>query len=166
MNYSILIICLSLFTLNLRAEERTSKELIHQIAKECEVPEIVLEAVCSVESNFRCNVLNVGGKSISFESKDLAIKFLKKLIQHGVTNVDVGCMQINVRWHGNNIQSPEQLFDEKTALRYGAKLLKTLSLEKGGWLQGILFYHSGDPKAQSRYLEKIKRALVTQTENT
>lgn len=141
------------------SQAKVSRKIIKEIARECEVPAVLLEAICQVESNLEPHAINMGGKAYFFKNRELAAKFLVSQIELGKTNIDVGCMQINWRWHGRHLQDPDLLLDERACLYYGATLLKVLAKQKGGWVQAMMYYHSSNPKAQAKYLEKVQKAL-------
>lgn len=52
------------------------------------------------------------------EAKTQLNQLLKK-----TKSVDVGLMQVNVRWHGNKVSKPEDLLDPTTNMRVGASYL-------------------------------------------
>ncbi|MBO0165680.1 transglycosylase SLT domain-containing protein, partial [Vibrio alginolyticus] len=56
----------------------------------------------------------------SLESAKLKLDAL--LAQHG-RNVDVGMMQINLRWHGDKVSSPDELLDPAKNVDVGAGYL-------------------------------------------
>jgi hypothetical protein len=155
-----LFLIISLGSVTYAEEALVSKALIEEVAQEWGVPAVVLETVCLVESDLRPYVVNVQGKSYAFQTGAEACVFVKRVLARGISNVDVGCMQINWRWHGHTVESLEALFDPRACLVYGAKMLKTLFQERGGWLQSMLCYHSKAGGAQERYFEKVKRALL------
>lgn len=67
--------------------------------------------------------LNSKGKAYYFETREEAENKLNEILQ--VTdNVDVGLMQINVRWHGNKVSKASDLFDIETNLSVGAEILR------------------------------------------
>ena len=141
------------------SQQKSWDPLLTKISQEMGVPKPILKAVCRLESDLRPYVLNVQGEPHVFESAEEARFFLRKVLASGIRNVDVGCMQINWRWHEHFVKNPELLLDGEMCLRYGAFLLKKLAHVKGGWTQAVLHYHSGDTTAQERYLTKFKKIL-------
>ena len=45
--------------------------------------------------------INVNGKGYYFESKEEAVEAVKKFQAKGYKSIDVGCMQINLKYHGD-----------------------------------------------------------------
>ena len=45
--------------------------------------------------------INREGKGYWFESREEALAFAKASLAEGRTSFDVGCVQINYRWHGH-----------------------------------------------------------------
>ncbi|MEY8882549.1 hypothetical protein [Donghicola sp. XS_ASV15] len=44
----------------------------------------------------------------------------------GTTSIDVGCMQVNYRWHGEGFSSLEDMFDPAANTAYAAEFLTRL----------------------------------------
>jgi hypothetical protein len=55
--------------------------------------------------------LNHAGKGLYFETKSAALAYLGTATAGGRTNIDVGCMQINHYWHGQEFKSLEGMID-------------------------------------------------------
>lgn len=103
-----------------------------QIAARHQLDPYVLYAVALVESRKQDPkhqvtpwpwALNHAGKAIIPGNKQDAVSLLKQLLDEGKHNVDVGMMQINLRWQGHRVAKPEQLLDPLTNLEVGALLL-------------------------------------------
>lgn len=58
------------------------------------------------------------------EAKDILGGALAK----GIRNIDVGLMQVNIRWQGHRVSQPEDLLDPETNLRVGADVLAAILL--------------------------------------
>ena len=69
---------------------------------------------------------NVGGESHYYDTKEQAIAETQKLLDEGTRSVDVGCMQINLRYHPTAFKSLEEAFDPATNIAYATKFLKSL----------------------------------------
>jgi soluble lytic murein transglycosylase-like protein len=82
---------------------------------------------------------------------------LKQSIDEGNRLVDVGLMQINVRWHGHRVNSPAQLLDPITNVQIGAELLATAIRSAPHDLAlGIGRYYSwNDEKAAKAYGQSV-----------
>ena len=60
--------------------------------------------------------INAQGKGRYFATKEEAVRAVKKLQAQGVKSIDVGCMQINLAYHGDAFDSIEALWIRKQTL--------------------------------------------------
>ncbi len=74
-------------------------QLIQKIEKEYKIPSGLLAAIASVESGLKPYAIGVSGKSIKASSKEEAKQIIRAYLAKGITNIDIGVMQINWRWH-------------------------------------------------------------------
>ena len=58
--------------------------------------------------------INANGKGKHFDTKDEAIAEVKRLQADGVKSIDVGCMQISLKYHADAFESIEQAFEPET----------------------------------------------------
>ncbi len=58
---------------------------------------------------------------------------MKKLQARGIRNIDVGCMQINLRYHPDAFENLESALDPETNARYAVTLLKRLHGAHKSW---------------------------------
>lgn len=87
--------------------------------------------------------LNHAGKAIITTNKQDAIIQLKQLLKEGNRNVDIGIMQVNLRWHGHRVDKPEQLLDPTTNLEIGAELLaKAIQSSPDNFALGVGRYYN------------------------
>ena len=100
---------------------------------------------------------NNRGKGKYFQKREEALKYIKKVIARGDRNIDVGCMQINYRWHGKAFKSLEQMIDPAYNIPYAARFLSTLYERHGNWDKAIKYYHSGNSKYNRSYLARVKK---------
>lgn len=107
--------------------------------------------------------LNVGGDPIFAASREEAAMLLAI---HRNKSVDVGLLQVNIRWHGHRVDRLELLLDPKTNLGVGAAILKeALASAPGDLTVGIGRYHSTRPeraKAYARTVLALYRHLLHQ----
>lgn len=101
--------------------------------------------------------VNSRGKGYYFDSKNDAIKFVQDQIKSGNKSVDVGCMQINLKYHSKAFTSIEEAFSPKANIEYGAKLLKDNKKSSGSWSKAIGNYHSYQEKRAANYSLKVNR---------
>lgn len=107
--------------------------------------------------------LNVDGDPIFAESREEAARLLAA---HSDKSVDVGLLQVNIRWHGHRVDRLEALLDPETNLVVGATILKeALASTPGDLTTGIGRYHSAKPeraKAYARTVLSLYRHLLHQ----
>lgn len=99
--------------------------------------------------------LNINGKSKYFDNKKDTLIFLKKSLQKN-RNIDVGCMQINYKFHGHNFNNLDHILNPEENVKYAAKFLKKLFKRHKSWNEAISRYHSSEPIRKKRYLTKVK----------
>ncbi len=99
--------------------------------------------------------VNVNGKGYRFASKDEAVAAVKKLQKQGYTSIDVGCMQISLKFHGDSFKSIEEAFDPDTNVAYSAQFLNKLYQKTGSWKAAALMYHSKVQKHAQKYQTKL-----------
>ena|GEM_PF-3287287 len=101
--------------------------------------------------------VNAGGEGAYFASKAEAIRHVERLRARGRTNIDVGCLQINLGWHPTAFPDLEAAFDPETNAAYAAAFLQTLREEAGSWELAVERYHSRDPERGPSYRERVWR---------
>lgn len=67
--------------------------------------------------------INNAGNAFIPGSQQEAEALLYRLMDQGKRNIDVGIMQVNLRWHGHRVAKPEQLLNLSTNLEIGARVL-------------------------------------------
>lgn len=102
--------------------------------------------------------LNQGGKGMYFDTREEALAYLENAVAEGVTNIDVGCMQLNWKWHSAGFQSAEDMMDPVRNTRYAARFMAELHDRLGAWDTAAAAYHSTDPERGERYLQKVLAA--------
>ena len=102
--------------------------------------------------------INAQGKGRYFATKEEAVRAVKKLQAQGVKSIDVGCMQINLAYHGDAFDSIEDALDPETNVTYGDKFLRNLYEQKRDWIKAAMAYHSSVPTKAQRYKRKLASA--------
>ncbi|WP_173982550.1 transglycosylase SLT domain-containing protein [Magnetospirillum sp. SS-4] len=95
------------------------------------------------------------GKGRYFPTKAEAIAEVRKLKAEGVRNIDVGCMQINLRYHPDAFANLDMAFDPAANVAYAARFLKGLFDATGHWLTAASYYHSQTPNLAAAYRERL-----------
>jgi hypothetical protein len=103
--------------------------------------------------------VNANGKGMQFKTKAEAVEAVRKLQAKGMKSIDVGCMQINLSYHGGVFKNLEEAFDPARNVAYGAKFLKELYARKGNWTEAAMAYHSSVSEKALRYKQKIELAF-------
>lgn len=141
------------------------REMTHAARTEG-IPLAVLYSVALTETGRRGRLnpydMNVDGESLHFETLDDAIKTYRSVRAAGATLIDVGCMQINVRWHSARFTSIEDMFDPRRNVAYAARFLKELHVRHQTWTLAIARYNAGpnNNAAQLNYVCAVIRQLV------
>ena len=103
--------------------------------------------------------LNVEGRGVRFDSRAEAEDFLQGELAQGKRSIDVGCLQINLRWHPDAFPTPSDGFDPLRNADYAARFLRGLYHETGDWLQAAGRYHSATPELKDIYLAGLGRHM-------
>ncbi len=103
-------------------------------------------------------VVGIDGKGEYFKSYNEAAVFLRKAIARGA-NVDIGCHQINWKYHGHNFNKPEDLLHPKINAAYAAHFLVEKFNASKNWSKAVAHYHSSTPQFSDRYLKKVHNIL-------
>jgi len=101
--------------------------------------------------------VTTGGKGHFLPNRVDAIAFVQSLQASGVENIDVGCMQINLKYHPKAFSSIAHAFDAHANAAYAADFLKTRHAVSRSWLQAAGDYHSTTPKLNKSYRAKVSK---------
>lgn len=134
-------------------------------ARETGVPLSVLQAISLNETGRKRDgrmrpwpwTVNMQGKGVWFDTEDEARAFVYQNYKQGARSFDVGCFQINYKWHGQNFASIEEMFVPRSNALYAAKFLLELYREKGDWSGAAGAYHSRTPKYADKYEARFNR---------
>ncbi len=133
-------------------------------AEEAGVPEPVMLAIARVESGRSQTpwpwTVNHAGEGHWFKTEREALDFAEARIAEGESNLDIGCFQVNLRWHGENFTGLEAMFDPEENARYAAHFLGRLHASEGNWVNAVAAYHSRTPAHAEAYVEKVEAVLL------
>jgi soluble lytic murein transglycosylase-like protein len=101
--------------------------------------------------------INVEGKGFHFKTKKEAIRFVKDQMAEGKSSIDVGCMQINLKYHPDAFTSLDQAFSPRQNIAYAAELLKDHYSRHGNWDKAIGQYHSGTEDRAKIYQASVSK---------
>ncbi len=99
--------------------------------------------------------LHAQGKGHWLGSGDDALTLARDLIASGETNIDIGCFQINLHWHGKAFPSLEAMLDPGTNARYAAGYLMELHAQTGDWRAAAGAYHSRNAERAENYVARL-----------
>lgn len=142
-------------------------------AQETGVPLSVLQAISLTETGRKRNgtvrpwpwTVNMEGKGVWFDNEDDARAYVYKNYKRGARSFDVGCFQINYKWHGQEFASIEEMFDPNPNALYAAKFLMQLFREKGEWSEAAGAYHSRTEKYAEKYEKRFNAYRATLLSN-
>ncbi|MGR3514768.1 MAG: lytic transglycosylase domain-containing protein [Paracoccaceae bacterium] len=135
------------------------------VSRETGVPLDVLLAITRTETG-RSSVsglspwpwtVNMEGVGKWFDDVASAQAYVGRHFARGARSFDVGCFQINYKWHGQAFGSIEEMFDPILNARYAARFLSDLYTEFGNWSRAAAAYHSRTPKYARRYMARFDR---------
>jgi hypothetical protein len=137
-------------------------------AAETGIPVDLLRAITRVETGRSQDganqpwpwTVNFDGKGHFFDHPDEAMDYVQGLIDQGETVIDVGCFQMNVKWHSRRFQSLEDMFDPFSNARAAADFIGQLHNETGNWEDAVGKYHSRTPKRAHGYAQKVATVLA------
>lgn len=99
--------------------------------------------------------VNAEGAGSWFDDPAEALAFAQDRIDQGRLNLDIGCFQLNYRWHGQNFPSVVEMFDPLENARYAARFVRDLYAETGDWRRAAGAFHSRTPHYASKYLARF-----------
>ncbi|NGM44403.1 lytic transglycosylase domain-containing protein [Rhodobacter sp. SGA-6-6] len=135
-----------------------------EAARKTGVPLQLLLAVTLTETGRRRDgalhpwpwALNRGGEGLWFATEEEALAVLSDAVAQGTTNIDVGCFQLNYRWHSAAFASLEQMLDPRANALHAARLLARHAAEQGDWIAAAGAYHSATPEKAAAYLARLE----------
>lgn len=101
--------------------------------------------------------VNAEGEGAFFATRAEAMAWVRGKQAAGVTSIDVGCMQVNQRWHGAHFDTLDLAFEPLANVDYAARYLSGLYRETGDWWAAAGRYHSATETYQISYLASLRR---------
>jgi soluble lytic murein transglycosylase-like protein len=102
--------------------------------------------------------VNVDGTGYFFPSASAAAAFARLAAASGARDVDVGCFQVSLNYHGAAFASVDAAFDPATSAAFAARFLNALRMRSGSWEAAIADYHSGLPELGLPYERRVLAA--------
>ncbi|HRY01996.1 MAG TPA: transglycosylase SLT domain-containing protein [Beijerinckiaceae bacterium] len=135
-------------------------------SRDFQIPLGVLYAVATTEAShngvLQPLALNVEGSPLFPPDLRSALEIVREALRSGVRLIDVGCMQINLKFHGDRFKSLEEMFDPRRNVDYGASYLRRLHRQEADWTRAVARYHAspGNRPAQQRYVCNVIRNMI------
>ena len=155
----------------------TAKNSCEAVASEAEeafsLPKGILTSIARVESGRKMLdgfyeawpwTINDNGKGLFFDTRQSAIDYINKQEELNNIGIDIGCMQISVKWHSHAFSSHESMLDPYTNIAYAAIFLEELYQNHGEWDLAIKHYHSADKEKNVPYLQKVNAVWKNQAD--
>ncbi|MEE4189543.1 MAG: transglycosylase SLT domain-containing protein [Roseobacter sp.] len=132
------------------------------------VPLAVMKAIARVESGRTKSgqfspwpwTINTQGEGVFLPDLKSAAALVRKNYAAGARSIDVGCFQINLKWHGKHFDTAEQMLNPYNNARYAATFLRKLYDELNNWHEAAAAYHSRNAEHSKPYLAKFRSALA------
>lgn len=109
--------------------------------------------------------VNMEGAGRWFATKQEARAWVQRHYQQGARSFDVGCFQINYKWHASGFRSIDAMFDPVDNAGYAAEFLNELHDRLGSWEAAVGAFHSRTPELAERYLARYRRIYAALPEN-
>ena len=163
----LLFILIIFSPINVFASVQTNlvcEKIIKNIESLTEIPEGLLLGIGKTEAGRIIDkkelkvwpwTVNHAGKSLFFDNKKQMKNYVLKRLKKGDNNLDVGCMQINLKWHKHNFKEVNDMISPEPNISYAASFLIQLKNKYGNWNEAIKHYHSSDPIKNKPYLDKV-----------
>lgn len=149
-----------------KAEASVCESEIMAAAAKYNVPAGILYSVGLTETGRKGSLqpyaMNIEGKAYFETSEQAVLARFSDARAHGAKLIDLGCMQINYHFHGENFASPSEMLEPKKNVEYAARFLANLHARHETWTMAVARYHAGpnnDP-AQKKYVCRVIANLV------
>ena len=124
------------------------------------VPYDVLLAVSVVETGRDARpwpwTVNLGGEGHWLDTDKAAETLVYQALAQGRTNIDIGCFQLNYRWHAKAFASVADMLDPEANAFYAAEYLAQHHDQTGDWATAAAAYHSATPEHAERYQARFE----------
>ena len=103
--------------------------------------------------------LNDRGEGLFFDSREAAFRHLEEAVAAGDHSVDVGCMQVNTKWHMGGFHELADMLDPVQNADYAAGFLLDLHEAHQSWDDAVKHYHSAEPEKHMVYHRRVLAEL-------
>jgi soluble lytic murein transglycosylase-like protein len=163
---TLAVAALAASTSSVSASTGACEREIQSAAAKYGIPEGILYSVGLTETGRKGSLypyaMNVEGKALFPPSEQAALRQFDTASRGGAKLIDIGCMQINHYFHGENFSSVEEMFDPHRNVEYAAKFLRNLHDRHETWTMAVARYHAGpnNNPAQKQYVCRVIANLV------
>ena len=167
---AISVLTLSMFSIHLSAFGEDNQVCEREMARAAishQVPLAVLYAVGLTETGrsgfLKPYSLNIDGRAVVTSNLQDAVKRFEMAQRAGAKFIDIGCMQINHRFHAADFNSLEEMFDPEKNVEYAAGFLKELKAREGSWTMAVARYNAGPNNdiGQKKYICMVIGNMIT-----
>lgn len=106
--------------------------------------------------------INHAGQGHWFDTAEAMQAFAQQLLTSGDRSFDVGCFQLNYRWHSSHFTSLAEMSAPESNANYAAYFLREKFSESGSWRTAVGAYHSQTEEYATAYLARFE-AVFAQT---
>lgn len=104
--------------------------------------------------------VNVEGEGRWFATREEAIAYVGAELAAGRRSIDVGCMQVNLRWHPDAFRDLREAFEPEANVAYAGRFLEELRARDAapglaGWLRAAGNYHSMEAGLAEAYRGRV-----------
>lgn len=146
-------------------DRRVCSDMVDRTEHQLHLPVRLLHSIALVESG-RLDpssgrfapwpwTINVDGTGYFFEDKATAIAAVQGLEAIGVSSIDIGCLQINLKYHPAAFASLDAAFEPSSNVSYGGRFLFSLYRSMQSWPKATAAYHSMDADRGSDYVRRV-----------
>ena len=132
------------------------------------IPSGLLQSITRVESGRKMVTgeympwawtLNDRGEGLFFDDRDSALAYLRDAMAAPGHSVDVGCMQVNTKWHAEGFLDIADMLDPVHNASYAAGFLLDLHAAHQSWDDAVKHYHSSEPRKNVAYHRRVLAEL-------
>ena len=176
----LLVVALTLVNLHPTAARAMTGQTIPDPAGLCEawaaiaaaehgVPEALMIGITRVEAGRGTRqglrgwpwTVNSEGEGRWFRTRAEAHAYAADRHAAGAQQIDIGCFQLNVGWHGRAFSDLDAMLDPAGNARYAARFLSALKDELGDWTRAAAAYHSRTPHIGRAYIARLGPVIET-----
>ena len=104
--------------------------------------------------------INHAGEGAWYATQAEALAAIERLTAEGQRNFDVGCFQLNHRWHAGGFRSAQEMIDPARNADYAARFLLDKYAATQDWGLAAAAYHSGTPEYAAQYQARFAAILA------